>query len=60
MNCIYALWDELWFVNMGYTNKIWLIDWLISGLNLTKDLSRISVSFIFLSPLYYHHLKKNT
>ena len=24
-----ALWDELWFVNMGYTNKIWLIDWLI-------------------------------
>ena len=22
-----ALWDELWFVNMGYTNKIWLIDW---------------------------------
>ena len=20
-----ALWDELWFVNMGYTNKIWLI-----------------------------------
>ena len=23
-----ALWDELWFVNMGYTNKIWLIDWL--------------------------------
>ena len=24
-----ALWDELWFVNMGYTNKIGLIDWLI-------------------------------
>ena len=23
-----ALWDELWFVNMGYTNKN-LIDWLI-------------------------------
>ena len=23
-----ALWDELWFVNIGYTNKIWLIDWL--------------------------------
>ena len=23
-----ALWDKLWFVNMGYTNKIWLIDWL--------------------------------
>ena len=22
-----ALWDKLWFVNMGYTNKIWLIDW---------------------------------
>ena len=22
-----ALWDELWFVNMGYTNKILLIDW---------------------------------
>ena len=21
------IWDELWFVNMGYTNKIWLIDW---------------------------------
>ena len=26
-----ALWDELCFVNMGYTNKIWLIDWLIIG-----------------------------
>ena len=25
-----ALWDELWFVNMGYTTKIWLIDWLKS------------------------------
>ena len=22
-----ALWDKLGFVNMGYTNKIWLIDW---------------------------------
>ena len=27
-----ALWDQLWFVNMGYTNKIWLIDWLIDWL----------------------------
>ena len=25
-----ALWDKLWFVNMGYTNKIWLIDWLMT------------------------------
>ena len=22
-----ALWDKLWFVTMGYTIKIWLIDW---------------------------------
>ena len=33
-----ALWDELWFVNMGYTNKIWLIDWLIDKVtNRHKD-----------------------
>ena len=29
-----ALWDELWFVNMGYKNKIWLIDWLIEMLDI--------------------------
>ena len=23
----YVLWDKLWFVNMGHTNTIWLIDW---------------------------------
>ena len=28
-NPVKALWDKLWFVNMGYTNKIWLIDWLM-------------------------------
>ena len=27
-----ALWEQWWFVNMGYTNKIWLIDWFVTGL----------------------------
>ena len=26
-----ALWDKLWFVNMGYTNKVWLIDWWLKA-----------------------------
>ena len=39
-----ALWDELWFVNMGYTNKIWLIDdWLM----ITKEpLNQFPWSFV--------------
>ena len=41
-----ALWDELWFVNMGYTNKIWLIDWL------SVQTFTLFSSFLFLSVRY--------
>ena len=33
-----ALWDKLWFVNMGYTNEIWLIDWLKECVSLNKTI----------------------
>ena len=42
-----APWDKLWFVNMGYTNLIWLNDWL-TCLNLFNQDSGTRVQLIWL------------